>query len=129
MKLRRSLTLAAAALAFGAAPAAAQATTHCADVAYRYHAGANYTMVATSITARGVTCGQARHLAYATARAHVDAYGFRSCTRAIRRRWVNCEVPKHLDGFTLSDQHVLSDLSRITATRGSATVKFAIYRT
>jgi hypothetical protein len=128
---RKNLIAAAVAafLSLGA-PVAAQASARCADVSYRYGSGTvHYTMVATSITARGVACGTARHLASAAVRAHVYAYRFRSCTRVLRRTWVNCEVPKHLDGFTLSYQHILSDLGRVVATRGGTTVRFAIYRT
>ena len=123
----RSIVTIGALIAGLAFASSAQARSlKCSDVVYRYSdLGQRYKMVATSITAQGVTCGQARHLAYNAARAHVDSYDFYRCPRD----WSDCSVPKHLDGFTLRWHHILSDLGRVTATRGAATVRFTIYRT
>lgn len=116
-----ALALPATAALTGSAQATPEPTKtlKCADVVYRYHDVWNYKLVATEITARGVICRQARHLGYDAVRALRNAY---KCP-------TTCDVPKRLDGFTLRWHHILSDLRRVTATRGAATVKFTIYRT
>lgn len=105
------------------------ATLKCGNVAYRYGKYDGYILEADaySITASKTNCSTARHLAYDAAHAYQNSTRLPPCVRpaVLHGKW--CATPTRLDGFTMHWHHVLSDVNRVAATRGSAVIRFYVH--